>query len=326
MSKSKFYLGIGPMSMEIVQAVKEYPAPEDVQLMLICSENQINRDTGYTGLKTSDFEKLLWGSEVWKCRDHCGPGFKYKTKEECFQTIVDDINNGFELIHIDNCWLEGEEKLQYTLEAIELALSINSEIKFEIGTEVNTVNNKLNSDRLRSYLDEILKLTTPFFYVLETGSVVQGYNNSKKFDVCEKSLQILNGASVKVKEHNADYLSRPEIAKRHGIINGMNIAPQFGVVQTLTVLNEAMMYGVDTTDFKRVVYRHNNWDKWKEPHREIELDYVTTLAGHYHFNTKEYKQVVDELSNYVNLKNIIKNNIKKIINYYISSYRSEDES
>jgi hypothetical protein len=324
MSKSKFYLGIGPMSIEIVQAVKEYPAPEDVQLMLICSENQINRDTGYTGLKTSDFEKLLWGSEVWKCRDHCGPGFKYKTKEECFQTIVDD--NGFELIHIDNCWLEGEEKLRYTLEAIKLALSINSEIKFEIGTEVNTVNNKLNPDKLQLYLDEILKLTTPFFYVLETGSVVQGYNNSKKFDVCEKSLHILNKAYVKVKEHNADYLSKSEICRRNGIVDGMNIAPQFGVVQTLTVLNEAMMYGVDTTDFKHVVYRYNNWDKWKEPHREIELDYATALAGHYHFNTKEYKQVVDELSNYVNIKNIIKNNIKKIINYYISSYRSEDES
>jgi len=326
MSKSKFYLGVGPMSKEIIEAVKEYPAPEDVQLMLICSENQINRDAGYTGLKTSDFAKILRGSEVWKCRDHCGPGFNYKTKEECFQTIIDDIENGFELIHIDNCWLEGEAKLQYTLEAIKLALSANNEIKFEIGTEVNTVNNKLNPDKLRSYLDEILKLTTPFFYVLETGSVVQGYNNSKEFDVCEKSLQILSEASVKIKEHNADYLNKSEIAKRHGIINGMNIAPQFGVVQTLTVLNEAMMYGVDTTDFKRVVYHYNNWEKWRESHREIELDYVTALAGHYHFNTKEYKQVADELSNYVNLKNIIKNNIKKIINYYISSYRSENES
>jgi fructose/tagatose bisphosphate aldolase len=326
MSKSKFYLGIGPMSVEIIETVNEYTSPDNTQLMLICSENQVNRDGGYTGLTTKEFSKLIHNTDVWKCRDHCGPRFFYRTKQECFDTIIDDINNGFELIHIDNCWLDGEEKLQYTLEAIELALSINSNIKFEIGTEVNTVNNKLSSDRLQSYLDEILKLTTPFFYVLETGSVVQGYNNTHKFDICDESVEILNNASVKIKEHNADYINKPEIRKRYGIINGMNIAPQFGVVQTSTVLNEAMIYGIDTTEFKYLVYHKNKWNKWKEDNRKVNLDYATLLAGHYHFNTNEYKSLIDKLSKYVNIKHNIKNNIKKIIDYYISSYWSSDES
>ncbi len=322
MSEYKFYLGIGPMSMEIVDAVNEYVYPQNTQMMFICSENQINRDGGYTGFTTQSFSQKLINSKIWKCRDHCGPGFFYKTEKECFDTIIDDINNNFNLIHIDNCWLEGEEKLQYTLKAIKLALSVNSDIKFEIGTEVNTVNNKLNPNKLKLYLEKILELTTPFFYVLETGSVVQGYNNSHAFDVCQQSLQILKDYSIKIKEHNADYIDGSEIAQRFSVVDGMNIAPQFGAVQTSTVLTEALLYGVDTTQFKNLVYQGNKWIKWKEEARDVDLDYATLLGGHYHFNSKEYKLLIDRLSKYTDITHIIKNNVKRIIDNYISSYWS----
>ena len=36
MSEYKFYLGIGPMSMEIVDAVNEYVYPQNTQKMWIC--------------------------------------------------------------------------------------------------------------------------------------------------------------------------------------------------------------------------------------------------------------------------------------------------
>lgn len=325
MSKSKFYLGIGPLSRDIIDTVNEYKTTKNVQLMFIASENQINRDGGYTGFKTRDFTEYIKGSRAWKCRDHCGPGFFYKTKKECFETIVDDINNGFDLIHIDSCWLDGEDKLRYTIEAIELALSMNDKIKFEIGTEVNTSQNKLSPKKLKSYLDEILKITAPFFYVLETGSEVQGYNNSHNFNPCKESLDTLSNSYIKVKEHNADYIGCEEICQRHHIVNGMNVAPQLGVVQTSTVLNEALIYGIDSTEFKNLVYSRNKWVKWKEDDRKPSLDYASLLAGHYHFNTCEYKMLVDKICRHIDLGNKIKNNIKKVISHYISSYWSKSE-
>lgn len=326
MSKYKFYLGIGPMSQDIVDAVKEYIPSENVQLMFICSENQINKDGGYTGFTTNSFSKYIGSSKVWKCRDHCGPGFYYKTKQECFDTIRDDIENKFDLIHIDACWLDNNEKLKYILDAIELALSIKEDIKIEIGTETNTVKNKLTPNILNIYLQEILKLINPFFYILETSSVVLGHSNSHEFNICNESLNILQKLNIKIKEHNADYLTKIEIQKRYNIINGMNIAPQLGVIQTSTVLNEALIYGIDTSEFKHFVFNKNKWKKWSQNNKTIDIESATLLGGHYHFQSDEYKKLVDKLYKHVYLKNKIKDNIKKLITYYTYSYYSQNEN
>ena len=140
--------------------------------------------------------------------------------------------------------------------------------------------------------------------------------------MCQQSLQILKDYSIKIKEHNADYIDGSEIAQRFSVVDGMNIAPQFGAVQTSTVLTEALLYGVDTTQFKNLVYQGNKWIKWKEEARDVDLDYATLLGGHYHFNSKEYKLLIDRLSKYTDITHIIKNNVKRIIDNYISSYWS----
>ena len=56
------------------------------------------------------------------------------------------------------------------------------------------------------------------------------------------------------------------------------------------------------------------------------LDYATLLAGHYLFNTSEYKNLAEELSRYTNLEDKIKNNIKEVIDSYIFNYRNNSEN
>ena len=316
---SKFHLGIGPMSKEIIDSVLEYKPPSDVQLMFISSENQINRNKGYTGFTTKQFSNYVGNSDVWKCRDHCGPKFFFQTEEECLDTIRDDIESGFDLIHIDGCWLDDENKIRYTKKAMSVGLE-NPDMKFEIGTEVNSVQNKLDPQRLRDYLSAVTEIATPYFYVLETNSVVQGYSNSGKFDPCKESLAIFNEFGVKVKEHNADYINREQINKRQGIIHGMNIAPQFGVLQTSIILTQCIIYGIDASEFKNSVFASDKWKKWATTD-VVSPDYAALLGGHYHFDKDPYKKLVDQLSKVTDVEATIKTGIKKLISHYINSYK-----
>ena len=325
-----FYLGLGPMSDEIVRAVVECSAElnlnaSNCQLMFVCSENQVNRDGGYTGHSTKSFSAYVDDlkrqfplSNVWKCRDHCGPGFYYKTVEDCIKTVEDDIANGFDLIHIDTCYLDAiADKLSVTKQMMERVLACNPGVKFEIGTEVNSVKNRLQPDDLRSYLAEVSEVRTPFFYVLETGAVVEGYNNSAIFSPCQESLQVIRTAGVLCKEHNADYLSKEGVSKRSGVIRAMNVAPQFGVLQTAVTLAECIIYGINTDAFKQKVLESNKWAKWKVSEGPISPDEAVLLAGHYHFPSTEYQQMMLELHD---ISRLIVDKVKALIYHYVEGY------
>jgi len=330
----KLYLGLGPMSQEIVQATVEcshelnLDEDYDCQLMFVCSENQVNRDGGYTGHTTRSFSEYVNKlketyslSNVWKCRDHCGPGFYYKTVEECIKTLEDDIDNGFDLLHIDTCYLDSiSDKLLVTKQMMESALEKNSNIKFEIGTEVNSAKNRLEPEDLKIYLKEVDKVKTPFFYVLETNAVVEGYNNSGFFAPCEESLQVLSDAKVKCKEHNADYLTEDQVGKRNDRIKAMNVAPQFGVLQTATTLAECFIYGINTDAFKQKVFEGKKWEKWKVSKGDINPDEAVLLAGHYHFQDEEYKNIILELSKHIDISELIIEKVKRLIYHYVEGY------
>src|SRR5690242_5038473 len=104
-------IGIGPMSPEIVEAAFRYSSLRRTPLMLIASKNQIDWDGGYVGgWKTTDYmdyvkkmKKKYPRAEIYVCRDHCGPGFKNDDLDDVYKTIDSDIENGFDLIHVDFC-------------------------------------------------------------------------------------------------------------------------------------------------------------------------------------------------------------------------------
>ena len=65
----------------------------------------------------------------------------------------------------------------------------------------------------------------------------------------------LDNKIIKLKEHNADYLNSAEIQTRKKHISVLNIAPQFGVNQTMFILTESKKYGLNTSDFLNDSYK-----------------------------------------------------------------------
>src|SRR5581483_9284269 len=111
--------------------------------------------------------------------------------------------------------------------------------------------------------------------------------------------------------------SKDEIAMRTGIVDAMNNAPQLGVVQTSTVLARCLIYGIKFDKFLDVVYAGGKWKKWLNTNTADNKMLCCMIAGHYHFSSPEYKEIIRELSKVEDIKEIIVNAIMSIIHHYV---------
>jgi len=327
--------GIGPMSSEAIEAVYRYSNFNRKQVMLIASKNQIDHSGGYVnGWSTKEYADYLSSlkdkytfSDILLCRDHCGPGFtgNYDLKDT-YQTIEEDINNGFDLIHIDFCHHKGslEEKLEESKKAIEFCKGLNEEILIEIGTDENLGDNfAFNSiDEIEKEIDYFTSFCKPNFFVVQTGSWVMEINQAGNFnaDFSKEVSSLIRSKGLKFKEHNADYLTSEEIAKRKGIVDAMNIAPQYGVIQTGIILNKCLAYGIDFEPWAEIVYSGEKWKKWLKDNTPENKFLCINIAGHYHFATDEYKSIFDQINQYEDLSETIVESLMEVIEHYENSF------
>lgn len=319
-------LAVGPLSNEIIEAVFRYSQNNDVQMMLIASKNQIDYSGGYVNnWTTCEYVKYLISlkikypsSDVLICRDHCGPLFNgIADLQDSYRTTESDIENNFDLIHFDFCHLSKNDCRLEAKKLIEYATSLKTDLMVEIGTDENTGTLSMGIGELREDIEFFMSFCNPQFYVVQTGSLVKGINQAGKFnfDTVSPLSEMIHSYGLKLKEHNADYLSRAEIETRVGLVDSMNIAPQLGVVQTLYVLAQAKSFGVDPNGFLEKSYSSNKWNKWFEG--DVDKVYCSIAAGHYNFTSSEYLEVCDEINKSFDLRNGIIDQIVKIIDLYI---------
>lgn len=313
-----FRLGVGPMSHEIIDAINLYNRP----IMVVASRNQVDYNSGYV-CTTKELSDLL-KREILLCRDHCGPYFSDRDKkltlseslEECKKTIYADIKAGFNLIHIDVSKID-HHQLEYAEELIEYASSIETSIQFEFGSEDNTGEGLEPSlARIDEQLNFISKYDNVKFFVTQTGSFTQ-HKQMGYFDI-ERNRKIadkIHHAGFWFKEHNADYLSKDEIDKRKLVgIDALNIAPQLGTVQT-RILKSISNNNKEWYEFAKRVYDSNLWAKWL-PKDVQNKELAVIVAGHYLFNTIEYRRLMNTIDREL-YKETIKKEMFSIFNLYI---------
>ena len=327
----KSNLGIGPVSSEIIEAVFRISHYQRRELMFIVSKNQIDYHSGYVNNWTTkefmdfikEMRKRYPNSGVKVCRDHCGPGFNGIFElEDTYKTIKADRENGFDLIHIDFCHFKGskEEMLNESKKAIKYCLKLNPNILLEIGTDENvgTNFNIVNLEELEREIDFFKSFCNPEFYVVQTGSLVKEINQVGNFNkpFIEKVSKMLKSKGLKLKEHNADYLSKEEISMRKGLVDAMNIAPQLGVLQTIITLNKCLIYGIKFDDFLEEVYEGERWRKWMYKNNIKDKFLLYVIAGHYHFSSEKYKELINKLGKREDIKETIINELMEVINHY----------
>ena len=299
-----FKLGFGPMSPEVIGILAQYSHDKQQPLMLIASRNQIDAESGYV-MTTPELRKQLDQlptDHLWVCRDHCGPYFLDIEKglplrqavEATKKTIAYDIEQGFNLIHIDTSRVE--DTYGIAEELFKFCLDLNPNIKFEFGTEEN-VGVAAGAIKYREDVAFAKNIPNIKFVVAQTGSLCHEDHQAGGFeiDTVRELVAVANANGVKLKEHNADYLTAEQVKLRKDVgVHAMNIAPPLGVVQTklLRRMVEENNLLADWNPFVEAVLASGRWKKWTD---SLEPAQRVTVAGHYLFNSSEYRTIVDKL-------------------------------
>jgi hypothetical protein len=261
---------------------------------------------------------------LWLCRDHCGPYFLDSEKrlplkaavEATKKTIAYDIEQGFDLIHIDTSRVE--DTYGIAEELFKFATDLNPNIRFEFGTEEN-VGVAAGAIKYREDVAFAKNMPNLEFVVAQTGSLVMEDRQVGNFytDIVAELAEFAHSKNIKLKEHNADYLTSEQIQLRKQVgVDACNIAPQLGVIQTKKILELANMYNVDSKKFKNLVLESGRWKKWL-----IDGDDTIKInsAGHYCFNSNEYRLLINEINNHCDSKEEIEKSINHCLDLYFNN-------
>jgi hypothetical protein len=318
-----FKLGMGPMSYHINDILAKYAKEQQRPLMIIASRNQVDAASGYV-MTTEELSQQLTplrSDYLMLCRDHCGPYFLDAEKnlnvrqaiEATKKTIACDIENKFDLIHIDTS--RCEQPYHVADELFNFCLSLNPNIKFEFGTEENVG----VAAGIKKYQEDV-KFASQFpnmqFVVAQTGSLTMEDRQVGSFDVpmVKKLVKFAEAAGVKLKEHNADYLTAEQIQLRKKAgVHACNIAPQLGVIQTKKILELARKFDIDSGYFEAEILASEKWRKWLiDGDNSVRI----AIAGHYCFGSSEYKELEDKLSWHCDVYDEVTQAIEACLNLY----------
>ena len=323
-----FKLGLGPMSSLIVNTLANFAVTKEKPLMVIASRNQVDVNSGYV-MKTAELANHIqkFSSPFIKlCRDHCGPYFLDNERGLSLKnallatkrTIAADIENRFQLIHIDTSRCDREYEVADEL--IQFCLSLNPEIEFEFGTEEN-IGVAAGLQKYQRDVKFAKQYPNMRFVVAQTGSLTMEDRQIGSFDInlVKQLSTFADNSGVKLKEHNADYLTDEQIKMRKiAGVHALNIAPQLGVVKTKTIMQLAKTYKIPTDDWKNIVLQSKKWQKWFI-NGDDNLKFV--IAGHYCYSSAEFQTLLDALEKHIDWRLQVDLAITKVLeSYYDNLY------
>lgn len=368
-SRRKTFLGAGPMSPVTVESVIELANYYKKPISLIPSRRQIEARSlggGYVNnWSTEEFVKFVRqrdaGNFVKLSRDHSGPWqlnalnpmgqplSHQEAMDEVKESLLTDLDLGFDLIHIDPSQGLRFGRSQHEVEndIIELLeYCFKKQTKscaYEVGADEQTTVPELVSEaefKLRRILVEISKqkLPLPLFYVLQTGTKVMETRNIGSFDAklpvngmlpasvqLPEIIRMCERNGVLIKEHNADYLSDRALQwhTRFGI-HAANVAPEFGVVETKSLLSIAKSINDSkfVDEFSELAIKGLRWTKWMLENSNATDSDKVEISGHYHLADLKVVELRRQLSEKLRKKNRdleleVKNQVKTSINRYL---------
>jgi len=324
MIKSKYF--IGPMSKNVVDSIIEFSDEHGAAIGLIPSRRQIEYNGGYVNNWTTDeFVKYVRfkSEKIILQRDHGGPG-QGQTQDLGYESLTEDCKM-FDLIHIDpwKSFPSFNEGLDWTVKMIEHCYRLNPKVQYEVGTEEAI--RRFEPNELAELVDQLKIRLLPDVYkqikylVIQSGTSLKGTEQTGTYDSIrlKEMLLVCKRYNLLSKEHNGDYIPVSIIKEKFDLgLDSINIAPEFGVIETLTYLNEIEKN--DRSDlldlFWKICYDSNKWVKWVgesfDPiNQKLEL---IRICGHYVLSDEQFCTEIKSQFDDIDYK--IKNNIKNKLN------------
>ena len=326
---------IGPMSKNIVDAITDLSPQDKQSIGFLPSRRQVEYNGGYVNnWKTIDFINYVRSRDenIALQRDHAGPS-QGPFDDDGLESLKNDSLSGFNLIHIDpwKKYKRLDEAIEVTSNLVKHCYNFNQAVEYEIGTEQAI--REYSVEELEKFIIGVQKNLGNLFDkvkygVIQGGTRIEGTKNIGTFDEkrCKQMIQICTKHGLFSKEHNGDYLTAAQIKRRFDLgLTSLNIAPEFGVLETKCVLDE-MFNNLDEKSFKKfydLCYNSKKWVKWLPDSIENTTELITNISimrvsGHYVFSDNEFEKIKLK---YPNLDKLIQEKIKKRVTEVLCATR-----
>jgi hypothetical protein len=320
-------LFLGPVSKNTIEATIEFANEYKIELGFIPSRRQIDYDGGYVeNLNSKTFSEYVKSrtDKIKIFRDHGGELQGKKSQEDTFISFYED-SNYFDFIHLDPFLKYSDINVaaEKTVEYLKFCNFVNSNIQYEIGTEEAL--RKMSLEDLENFIHKVkLLLTNEEFtkikyLVIQCGTKLKNCQNTGEYDKDKllKMIQLAKKYNFLSKEHNGDYQNIEIIKEKFNLgLDSINIAPEFGVIESSIILEELNSDSIDIL-FEQCL-KSGKWKKWVNKdfdpqNNKIEL---IKICCHYIFSTNDFiefknKNLRNDIDN--TIKNKIKNKIKEIV-------------
>lgn len=296
---------IGPMSKNIVDAINEFCNETNNSVGLIPSRRQIEWNGGYVNNWTTEQFSKYTNKLILK-RDHAGPGQGY-IDDNGFESLKHDCKY-LDMIHIDpwKKYSKYEEGLQWTIDMINFCYNLNNNITYEVGTEEAI--RKFKPEELDMLLNDLhVRLEEKIFnqikyLVIQSGTSLKGNLNTGHYDKDRllSMVKIAKSWDLLSKEHNGDYIPVNLIKEKMDLgLNAINIAPEFGLIETETYISE----NINIDKFWKICYDSKRWEKWVDtnfnPYTQ-KLNLIK-ICGHYVLSHPDFLKIKPNIDNKIKL-------------------------
>ena len=292
---------IGPMSKNVVDTLLLFINTYGHDIVFIPSRRQIEYTGGYVNnWSTKDFYDYINKNSTKKVyieRDHGGPG-QGLTMDDGFASLDEDIQY-MDIIHIDP-WKKYhlyEDGLEWTVKMIKYAYSKRSNLEFEVGTEEGI--RPFQATELDRFVTDLkLHLTEDEFnqikyLVIQCGTRLLESTNIGHFNSQQllDMLALCKKYNLIAKEHNGDWVNMETLAQKSTLgLSCINIAPEFGEIETQCILNVIDNNKDDFELFYRICRDSGKWKKWVSPLfvPDENKEKLIQICGHYNFTNPEF--------------------------------------
>jgi uncharacterized protein YlbG (UPF0298 family) len=307
---------IGPMSKNVVDAIVEFCKETSNIIAFIPSRRQVEWDGGYVNnWTTEEFSNYVMTLPIQ--RDHGGPG-QGNNDDDGFESLAYDAKY-LDLIHIDpwKKYPRYSDGLEKTIEMIKFAYDINPKLTFEVGTEEAI--RPFEAEELDQLVIDLWAALPKEVYskikylVIQSGTSLKGTNQTGEYnsDRLKQMIKVAKRHNLLSKEHNGDYIPVETIKEKFDLgLDAINIAPEFGLIETLTYLSE--IKDEKTFDkFWQICYDSKRWVKWVNPGFDpyINKEQLIKICGHYVLTNPEF--ISEIKSQFPNIDVKIKSNITR---------------
>ena len=265
---------IGPMSKNIVDSIIEFCNETDNIIGLIPSRRQVENTRGYVNnWTTQEFSEYIRSKtdKILIVRDHSGPE-QGQISDDGYESLSEDCKH-LDVIHIDP-WKKYpifSEGLEETIKMIEYCYNQNPNIQYEVGTEEAI--RRFEPYELSDLVHQLkFRLNSKVFnqikyLVIQSGTSLKGTNQTGDYDSIrlEEMIKVCKLNNLISKEHNGDYIPISIIKEKFNLgLDSINIAPEFGLIETLTYIKEIenkWSFGM-MEKFWDICFKSKKWKKW----------------------------------------------------------------